>query len=65
MDTEEEYYDVVISGISGKFPASDDVEILKKNLLEKQRLVKDEDCRWNKGKHFLQNYVFCVISRAF
>lgn len=51
MDTEEEYYDVVISGMSGKFPASDDVDILKKNLLEKQLLVKDEDCRWNKGKH--------------
>lgn len=50
MDTEEEYYDVAISGISGKFPASDDVDILKKNLMEKQQLVREDDCRWNKGR---------------
>lgn len=50
MNKEENLYEVVISGISGKFPLSDDVEQFKENLLSKQNLVTEDDCRWNKGK---------------
>ncbi|KAL6257976.1 hypothetical protein P5V15_011572 [Pogonomyrmex californicus] len=38
--------EIVISGIAGRFPESDNVEELKKNLLNKVDLVTDDDCRW-------------------
>lgn len=50
MDNEEELYDVVISGISGKFPSCDNLEELKEKLLKKENLVSDEHCRWDKSK---------------
>ncbi|XP_065203846.1 fatty acid synthase-like [Planococcus citri] len=50
MDTEEELYDVVISGVSGKFPSCDNLDELKQKLLEKINLVTDQNCRWNKDE---------------
>ena len=52
MDNEEDLFEVVISGISGKYPLSEDIEELKENLLAKKLLVTEDDCRWNTGKNF-------------
>ncbi|KAG7203853.1 hypothetical protein KM043_017907 [Ampulex compressa] len=41
--------DVVISGISGRFPASDNVGLLEKNLLEKAELITLSNERWSAG----------------
>jgi fatty acid synthase len=41
--------EIVISGIAGRFPDSDNVEILKKNLFDKVDLVTDDDRRWKLG----------------
>lgn len=41
--------EIVISGIAGRFPESDNVEILKKNLFDKVDLVTDDDRRWKIG----------------
>lgn len=41
--------EIVISGIAGRFPESDNVEILKKNLFDKVDLVTDDDRRWKLG----------------
>lgn len=37
--------EIVISGISGKFPMSDDIEVFKRNLFEKVYLVGDPENR--------------------
>ncbi|KAG7203848.1 hypothetical protein KM043_017902 [Ampulex compressa] len=39
--------EVVISGISGRFPASDNVRLLEKSLLEKAELITLSNERWN------------------
>ncbi|KAG7203850.1 hypothetical protein KM043_017904 [Ampulex compressa] len=39
--------EVVISGISGRFPASDNVRLLEKNLLEKAELLALNNERWS------------------
>lgn len=41
--------EIVISGISGRFPDSDNVEELKKNLLNKVDLISDDNRRWRLG----------------
>ncbi|XP_012234475.2 fatty acid synthase [Linepithema humile] len=38
--------EIVISGIAGRFPESDNVEVLKKNLFDKLDLVTGDDRRW-------------------
>lgn len=50
MDKEEELYDVVISGISGKFPSCDNLEELKQSLANKVNLVTEKNCRWDRGE---------------
>jgi len=42
--------EIVISGIAGRFPNSDNVEILKKNLFNKVDLITDDDRRWRLGR---------------
>lgn len=42
--------DVVISGISGVFPESDNVVELANNLFAKRDLVTEDERRWKKGK---------------
>lgn len=41
--------EIVISGIAGRFPESDNMELLKKNLLNKVDLITDDDRRWKLG----------------
>lgn len=41
--------EIVISGIAGRFPDSNNVEELKTNLLNKVDLVSDDDRRWKLG----------------
>jgi len=42
--------EIVISGIAGRFPNSDNVEVLKKNLFNKVDLITDDDRRWKLGR---------------
>ena len=46
--------EVVISGIAGVFPDSDNVKHFGENLLSKKDLISDDDRRWKLGKS--QNY---------
>lgn len=41
--------EIVISGIAGRFPESENVQVLGKNLFEKKDLVTDDDRRWKLG----------------
>lgn len=41
--------EIVISGIAGRFPDSNNMEELKNNLLNKVDLVTDDDRRWKLG----------------
>ena len=39
--------EIVISGISGRFPNSDDMRHFEENLMNKVDLISDDDRRWN------------------
>ncbi|OXU23003.1 hypothetical protein TSAR_015481 [Trichomalopsis sarcophagae] len=43
-------HEIVISGIAGRFPESDNVEELKENLLSAKNLVTDDHRRWKLGE---------------
>ncbi|XP_050431818.1 fatty acid synthase-like [Adelges cooleyi] len=45
----EDSFEVVISGVGGKFPKSENIEELKTNLFNKVNMVTSNDCRWNKN----------------
>jgi len=46
--------DIVISGISGKFPASANIKELQDNLFNKADLGTDDERRWRHGNvHWL------------
>jgi len=45
--------DIVISGISGVFPESDNVIELADNLFAKRDLVTEDDRRWKKGTNLM------------
>ena len=42
--------EVVISGIAGRFPSSDNMHQLRENLFNKVDLVREDHGRWTKGK---------------
>ena len=42
--------EIVITGISGKFPNSENVNIFQKNLLDMVDCITDENPRWSLGK---------------
>lgn len=42
--------EIIISGISGRFPESDSMEEFKQQLLDGIDLVTDDDRRWPAGK---------------
>ena len=46
--------EIVISGIAGRFPDSDNIRHLKANLFNKIDLISDDDRRW-KLSEFLNN----------
>jgi len=41
--------EIVISGIAGRFPSSDNMNQLRENLLNKVQLVKADHGRWKIG----------------
>lgn len=43
--------DIVISGISGRFPEADNIDELAKNLLENVDMITEDERRWPIGKH--------------
>lgn len=45
--------EVVISGISGVFPDSDNVKHFGENLLAKKDLISDDDRRWKLGEKMI------------
>ncbi|KAF2898262.1 hypothetical protein ILUMI_07913 [Ignelater luminosus] len=45
--------DIVIAGISGRFPESESIEEFKKNLFEGKDLVTDDERRWPRSLHGL------------
>jgi len=51
IDVESED-DIVISGIAGRFPKSDNISQLQENLFNSVDLGSDEERRWNHGKIF-------------
>ena len=42
--------DIVISGMSGRFPESDSVDEFAENLYNKVNMINDKETRWPKGK---------------
>lgn len=45
--------EVVVSGVAGRFPESNNVKNLYDNLMEKRDLVTDDGRRWKLGEHFV------------
>ena len=45
--------DIVISGISGRFPESDSIDRLRDNLLDNKDLITEDDRRWPPGLYGL------------
>jgi len=43
--------EIVISGIAGRFPSSDNMNQLRENLFNKIDLVRADHDRWGKGKN--------------
>lgn len=41
--------DIVISGISGRYPESDNMDELAKNLLENVDMITEDERRWPIG----------------
>ena len=42
--------DVVISGVSGRLPESDNVEEFRQHLINKEDMVTEDDRRWTPGE---------------
>lgn len=51
MDPGEE---IVISGIAGRFPDSDNMKIFQENLMNKVDLVSNDDRRWKLGMFIIK-----------
>lgn len=41
--------EIVISGIAGRFPDSNNMNYLQENLLNKVDLLRTDHCRWKMG----------------
>lgn len=54
MESGEE---IVISGIAGRFPDSDDMRHFQDNLFNKVDLITKDDRRWNMGETILWYHV--------
>lgn len=50
MEDKEKIFEVVVSGVGGKFPKSENIEELRINLNNKVNMVTNHDCRWNKSE---------------
>lgn len=51
--------EVVISGFAGRFPESDNVEILKENIFNFKDCITEDSRRWKLGIEF--TYMICFI----
>ena len=50
--TSPDFYDeIVISGIAGRFPDSDNIKHFQENLFNKVDLVSDDSRRWKLGEY--------------
>ena len=47
---EDSTEDVVISGVSGRLPESDNVEEFRQHLVNKEDMVTEDDRRWTPGE---------------
>lgn len=50
MPTFDVTEDIVISGISGRFPESDNIDELKHNLFNHVDMISADDRRWPQGR---------------
>ena len=48
--------DVVISGMSGRLPESDNLEEFKSHLLNHEDMVTDDERRWPKGTQLYKDF---------
>lgn len=46
--------EVVISGIAGRYPESDNIEELHENLMSKKDLITDDGRRWKIGMYYCE-----------
>lgn len=53
--------DIVISGIAGRFPDSDNMRHFQENLFNKVDLVTDDDRRWKLGKFMKIHYQLTIF----
>ena len=54
--------EIVISGIAGRFPDSDNMKHFQENLFNKVDLISDDDRRWKLGKFFIpRKYLFFAL----
>lgn len=51
--------EVVISGFAGRFPESNNVEILKENIFNFKDCITEDNRRWKLGIEF--TYIICFI----
>lgn len=50
MGDKGEIFEVVVSGVGGKFPMAENIEDLRINLNNKVNMVTENECRWKKGE---------------
>lgn len=56
--------EIVISGIAGRFPNSDNVQHFQENLFNEIDLATNDSRRWNKGKIAICVYVKILRDRV-
>ncbi|CAG2178082.1 unnamed protein product, partial [Oppiella nova] len=54
--------DIVISGMSGRFPLSDTTDEFAKNLFDGIDMVTDDDSRWPKGLYDMSNRMGRIVT---
>lgn len=57
---EDEGDHIVISGVAGRFPDSDNMDIFREKLKNKVDLISDDDRRWKLGRLHFESNIFRV-----
>ena len=47
------FFDIVISGIAGRYPGSDSIDQLRDNLYDNRDLITEDESRWPPGLYGL------------
>jgi hypothetical protein len=55
--------EIVISGLSGRFPESDNVDEFAQNLYNNVDMIVDDDRRWPKGRKFYLIILFNFLMK--